>query len=426
MSSPLRRLAPPEDWQLRRLDELLVPRREPVAPVAGHAYREIGIRSHGKGIFHKDATSAEVLGDKRVFQVVPHCLVLNIVFAWEGAVALTTADEEGMIASHRFPMFEPRTPAQVDVDYLRRYFSTPYGLRQLADASPGGAGRNRTLNQRDFGAIRVPLPPLPEQRKIAAIVSSVDETIEKTEAVIGQLQVVKKAMMQELLTRGMPGRHTRFKQTEIGEIPESWEVTELGSLIAEGPDNGIYRHASDYGSGTPIVRIDAYDAGDELRVAGLRRVRLAAEHIKQYRLSVGDILINRVNSMSHIGKAAVVRELHEDTVFESNIMRLSVAANRVNPAFAHMWISGRFAREHFRTRAKQAVAQASVNQGDVRALCCPVPTLREQQEAVSVVARLSERLSAEQEVLDRLRSGKAALAAALLSGDVRVEAGGPH
>ena len=51
-----------------------------------------------------------------------------------------------------------------------------------------------------------------------------DEVIEKTEAVIEQLQVVKKAMMQELLTRGLPGRHTRFKQTEIGEIPEEWEV----------------------------------------------------------------------------------------------------------------------------------------------------------------------------------------------------------
>jgi type I restriction enzyme S subunit len=76
--------------------------------------------------------------------------------------------------------------------------------------------------------MEVLLPSLPEQRKIAAILSSVDETIEKTEAVIERLQVVKKAMMQELLTRGLPGRHTRFKKTEIGEIPEEWDVVELG------------------------------------------------------------------------------------------------------------------------------------------------------------------------------------------------------
>ena len=60
--------------------------------------------------------------------------------------------------------------------------------------------------------------PLPEQRKIAAILSSVDDAIEKTQAVIDQVQVVKRGLMQELLTRGLPGRHTRFKQTEIGEI----------------------------------------------------------------------------------------------------------------------------------------------------------------------------------------------------------------
>ena len=64
------------------------------------------------------------------------------------------------------------------------------------------------------------LPPLAEQKKIASILSSVDEAIEATQAVLDQLHVVKKAMMAELLTRGLPGRHTRFKQTEIGEVPE--------------------------------------------------------------------------------------------------------------------------------------------------------------------------------------------------------------
>jgi type I restriction enzyme S subunit len=77
--------------------------------------------------------------------------------------------------------------------------------------------------------LSVTLPPLPEQKKIAAVLSSVDAAIEKTEAVIAQLQVVKKAMMEQLLTKGLPGRHTRFKQTELGEIPEEWEVVSLGS-----------------------------------------------------------------------------------------------------------------------------------------------------------------------------------------------------
>ena len=83
----------------------------------------------------------------------------------------------------------------------------------------------------DVEAYRLSLPPLPEQRKIAAILSSVDDAIEKTQAVIDQVQVVKRGLMQELLTRGLPGRHTRFKQTEIGEIPESWPVTVLDQVL---------------------------------------------------------------------------------------------------------------------------------------------------------------------------------------------------
>ena len=71
------------------------------------------------------------------------------------------------------------------------------------------------------------LPPLAEQRKIAAILSSVDDAIEKTQAVIDQVQVVKRGLMQELLTRGLPGRHKQFKQTEIGTVPADWRVVRI-------------------------------------------------------------------------------------------------------------------------------------------------------------------------------------------------------
>ena len=67
-----------------------------------------------------------------------------------------------------------------------------------------------------------------------------DDAIEKTRAVIDQVQVVKRGLMQELLTRGLPGRHTRFKQTEIGEMPEEWEVVELASVASV--ERGKFAH----------------------------------------------------------------------------------------------------------------------------------------------------------------------------------------
>lgn len=98
---------------------------------------------------------------------------------------------------------------------------------------------HNTIYMPVFKDLQILLPPLPEQRKIAAILSSVDATIEKTEAVIEQLRVVKKAMMQELLTRGIPGRHRRFKETEIGVVPEEWTEFRLEDI------------AETYSGGTP-------------------------------------------------------------------------------------------------------------------------------------------------------------------------------
>lgn len=57
-----------------------------------------------------------------------------------------------------------------------------------------------------------------------------DDAIEKTQAVIDQVQVVKYGLMQELLTRGLPGRHTGFQRTEIGEIPADWDVNRIGEI----------------------------------------------------------------------------------------------------------------------------------------------------------------------------------------------------
>ena len=105
-------------------------------------------------------------------------------------------------------------PTKCDADYLYFLMQTVNFTKYV---QPGAVP---SINGSTVGNICVSVPPLPEQRSIATILSSVDENIEKTQAVIDQVQVVKRGLMQKLLTRGVPGGHTRFKQTEIGEIPE--------------------------------------------------------------------------------------------------------------------------------------------------------------------------------------------------------------
>ena len=99
---------PNTEWPVRPIGELLRRVRRPVDLQLGHTYQEIGIRSHCKGIFHKTPTTGEEIGNKRVFWVEPGCLIYNIIFAWEQAVAMTSENEAAMIASHRFPMYTSR------------------------------------------------------------------------------------------------------------------------------------------------------------------------------------------------------------------------------------------------------------------------------------------------------------------------------
>ena len=92
----------PEEWCIRSLSEILAKVSKPVDVDLETEYKQIGIRSHGKGIFYKEEVKGEELGNKSVFWIEPECFILNIVFAWEQAVAKTTDNEVGMIASHRF------------------------------------------------------------------------------------------------------------------------------------------------------------------------------------------------------------------------------------------------------------------------------------------------------------------------------------
>ena len=113
-------------WRMRKVSSLLKRSISPVNVKSEEVYREIGIRSHGKGIFHKEPLLGKELGNKRVFHVEENAFVLNIVFAWEQAVAVTSAAERGMIASHRFPIYKPNE-CEANVDFIKYFFLTDNG-----------------------------------------------------------------------------------------------------------------------------------------------------------------------------------------------------------------------------------------------------------------------------------------------------------
>ena len=162
-------------------------------------YKQIGIRSHCKGIFYKEEVTGKDLGNKSVFHIEPGCFIVNIVFAWEHAIAKTTENEVGMIASHRFPMYKPKEGI-LDLNYMLHYFKSKKGKDLLELASPGGAGRNKTLGQSEFLKLQIPVPSFQRQQLIAEVLDKADEEITLYQQKLQTLQLQKKGLMQQLLT----------------------------------------------------------------------------------------------------------------------------------------------------------------------------------------------------------------------------------
>lgn len=123
------------------------------------SYPELGIRSFGKGTFHKPTLSGLELGDKRVYRIEPGDLLFSNVFAWEGAIAVTQPEDGGRVGSHRFISCVPHD-GLATAEYLRYYFLTDEGMTKIRDASPGGAGRNRTLGLSKLMDLNVPIPSI--------------------------------------------------------------------------------------------------------------------------------------------------------------------------------------------------------------------------------------------------------------------------
>lgn len=205
----------PKNWNVYLFRDILERVEVPVNVESNKEYVQIGIRSHGKGLFYKEPVLGKALGNKQVFWIQPNCFILNVVFAWEQAITKTTENEIGKIGSHRFPMYRPKNDL-VDIDYLIYYFLTKRGTDILEAASPGGAGRNRTLGQERFLKSKITLPPLSEQQKIAAILSTQDKVIELKEKLLAQKRQQKKYLMQQLL---MPkNKEKSFKSIHLSDI----------------------------------------------------------------------------------------------------------------------------------------------------------------------------------------------------------------
>lgn len=163
-------------------------------PTPTDGYTRLGIRSHMKGTFYDYVAPSKKLGEKRLQRVKRDNLIVNIVFAWEHAVAITTEEDEGKLVSHRFPQFSFN--AGMYPIFFRYALSDPRFRHHLFLASPSGAGRNKTLRIDEMMDYQLRVPEYEEQKKIAGCLQTVDELIELYEMELEKIRNVKSACLQ--------------------------------------------------------------------------------------------------------------------------------------------------------------------------------------------------------------------------------------
>ena len=283
-----------------------------------------------------------------------------------------------------------------------------------------------------FADYPFPLAPLPEQRRIVAEIetqftrldasaaalrraqanlkryrasvlkSAYEGSLVHTEAELARAEGREYESASVLLERILAERRARWESqdkrrgkykepsapdaTELPELPEGWLWATLEQLIWASPQNGLYKPKTEYGDGIPILRIDDFQDFFLKDREALQCLKITAEESAAYELHAGQLIINRVNSPSHLGKCLVVPDSLLPAVFESNMMRLTVHSS-VDPAFVAYYLRSREGRSRLTANAKWAVNQASINQKDVCITAVPFPPEAEQHRIVAVVER---------------------------------------
>jgi type I restriction enzyme S subunit len=394
----------PEGWSNLQISEILERVSDAVLPEPEENYYQIGIRSHGKGIFHKKPVTGESLGNKRVFRVHPDCFVVNIVFAWEQAIAKTSISEVGRIASHRFPMFRPKNNL-CDVDYLTYLFKSPKGKYLLGLASPGGAGRNKTLGQNEFSLLRITLPPTKEQQKIAQILSTWDKAIETLEALITAKEKRKKALMQQLLTgkrrfQGFSGKWkwVRFDQIldiEIGGTPsrnnpDYWDKEKVSRnrwLSIRDLKGNVIQDTKEY-----ITDLGVKKSNVTLIPAG--------SIVMSFKLTIGRAAILGKDCYTNEAICSLIPKDLNTVTTEFLIQALDIV--------------------DFEQEIDQAIKGKTLNKAKLKRLKINLPLVDEQQKIAVALAAADKEIIANQNQLAALKQQKKALMQQLLTGKKRV------
>jgi type I restriction enzyme, S subunit len=334
--------------------------------------------------------------------------------AYTGDVAMVTNEWAGSVAGYDLvvSLGEQVDPAFCSLNLLGDRVQNYFRSQSARSAQPH-------LNRHQLESTEIPLPPLLEQRRIAKILGVVQQAIQQQERLLALTAELKRALLDQLFTQGLRGESQ--KQTEIGPVPESWDVVELANAVEQ----------IDYGFSAPIPKtppangvkiVSTADITKDGRLLydQIRLIEAPGTTVKRLTLETGDVLFNWRNSAELIGKSAVFEEQDKPHVFASFILRIKCGERKSHNFFlAHLM-------NHFRAKgvflklARRAVNQANYNRNEISVLNIPLPTYQEQREIADTIRAVDARLLQHRQKIENLNELFRTVLHQLMTAQIRV------
>ncbi|NTW88551.1 MAG: restriction endonuclease subunit S [Desulfobulbaceae bacterium] len=243
------------------------------------------------------------------------------------------------------------------------------------------------ITRENLKSLEIYLPPFPEQRKIAGVLGVVQRAIEQQERLLHLTAELKKTLLHQLFTQGLRGEPQ--KQTEIGPVPESWEVKPLEDYLTEA-QYGISAKGSETGR-YAVLRMTNQQQG-KISGTNLQYIDMTPEQFEKFRVKRQDILFNRTNSLELVGRTAIF-DLEGDFVFASYLIRLRSDAFRLRPFFLNHYFNCEETQIRLKSIATRAVSQSNISATRLRGFVVPLPPLEEQDEIVDNIDCLDRKIA---------------------------------
>jgi len=409
----------PEGWDVVSFGHIFRPvdkKSRKVKIKDDQMYRLVTVKLYAKGVVLREIKQGSKIKTKTMYKIQEGDFITSKIDARNGAYGFVPRELDGAVVSGDFPIWRLKELEYVDKDFVDLYLSQPKIWELIRNFVTGSTNRKRVSPEEFMYLVRIPLPPLKEQRKIVYVLKTVQRAIEQQERIIEATKELKRALMKRLFTKGLdPNQPT--KMTEIGEIPEHWDVVPLGevsNLLSGGTPS---RQHSEYWNGSiPWLKSgelnDGYIYSTEETISDIGLKKSSAKIIPK-----GTLLI------ALYGKGTVTKTaiLGIDSAINQAICAIIPKNNAFLPRFMQYYlIYHRPVILKKYVRVQSDAGRTNLYLGVLRGIPVILPPIEEQKKIVGILETVDRKIELAQQKRKALEELFSTLRHKLMTGQIRV------